>query len=88
MTRSYRHTPITGIATAASEKRDKQLAQRRWRHGVKEALRRGRPLPLLREVSDRWSMAKDGRRWIDRFWLWRRMEQEEFEAFRARVMRK
>jgi hypothetical protein len=31
MSRSYRKTPIRGITTADSEKRDKQLANRRLR---------------------------------------------------------
>ncbi len=68
MSRSYRKTPITGITTAASEKRDKQLANRRLRRRVKQALR-GEPeaqvLPLKREVSDVWTMDKDGKRWFD-----------------------
>ena len=64
MSHSYRHTPITGITTAESEKRDKQLASRRWRHAVREAIRRGRDvLPVRRECSDPWLFDKDGKRW-------------------------
>lgn len=68
MSRSYRKTPIAGISTAVSEKRDKQLVNRRLRRGVKQELR-GEPeaqvLPLKREVSDVWTMDKDGKRWFD-----------------------
>lgn len=68
MGRSYRKTPIRSITTAASEKRDKQFANRRLRRVVKQALK-GEPeaqvLPLKREVSDVWVMDKDGKRWFD-----------------------
>ncbi len=68
MSRSYRQTPIMGITTAASEKWDKQLANRRLRRVVKQVLK-GEPdaqvLPLQREVSDVWTMDKDGKHWFD-----------------------
>jgi hypothetical protein len=57
-----------GITTAASEKRDKQFANRRLRRVVKQVLTdepEVRPLPLKREVSDVWAMDKDGKRWFD-----------------------
>jgi hypothetical protein len=68
MSRSCRKTPIVGITTAASEKRDKQLANRRLRRVVKRVLRdepEAQVLPLKREVSDVWAMDKDGKRWFD-----------------------
>jgi hypothetical protein len=68
MSRSCRKTPIVGITTAASEKRDKQLANRRLRRVVKRVLRdepEAQVLPLKREVSDVWGMDKDGKRWFD-----------------------
>ena len=68
MSSSRRKTPIMGITTAVSEKRDKQLANRRLRRVVKQALKdepEVQVLPLKREVSDVWSMDKDGKRWFD-----------------------
>lgn len=68
MTHSYRHTPIGGHGLAASDKADKQAAQQRWRHRVRQALHIGQydRLPELREVSDVWGMAKDGKTaWSD-----------------------
>jgi hypothetical protein len=68
MSRSCRKTPIVGITTAASEKRDKQLANRRLRRVVKRVLRdepEAQVLPLKREVSDVWAMDKDGKCWFD-----------------------
>jgi hypothetical protein len=51
-----------GVTTARSEKEDKQLAHRRLRRRVRCAMNRGdEALPLLREVSNVWAMAKDGR---------------------------
>lgn len=72
MSRSRRKTPIYGMTTARSEKRDKQL----W-HGRMRACERGRLrdarvdfdahlTTLEREVSNRWAMDKDGRQW----WPW------------------
>jgi hypothetical protein len=68
MSRSYRKTPIRGITTAASEKQDKQFANRRLRRVVKQVLKdepEAQVLPLQREVSDVWAMDKDGKRWFD-----------------------
>ena len=68
MSRSYRKTPIAGITTAASEKRDKQLANRRLRCMVRQRLKdepEAQVLLLKREVSDVWTMDKDGKRWFD-----------------------
>ncbi|MCK8786311.1 hypothetical protein M0638_18190 [Roseomonas sp. NAR14] len=66
MSRSRRRTPITGITSADSEKADKRRANR----AVRRALRQDdvadpdAVLPGLRDVSDTWSMAKDGKRWL------------------------
>jgi hypothetical protein len=65
MSRSYRKTPITGITTATSEKHDKQLANRRLRRVAKQVLKdepEAQVFPLKREVSDVWTMNKDGKR--------------------------
>ena len=60
MSRSRRHTPITGITTARSEAYDK----RRW-HKRFRVLARSRDIELTDErlVSDPWSMQKDGKKW-------------------------
>ncbi len=64
MSRSYRHTPIFGFTMAPSEKWQKRRARHVWRQAVKVALGNGAEiLPHLREVSNVWSMPKDGKRW-------------------------
>jgi hypothetical protein len=67
MSRSRRKTPICGITTAESEKKDKRIANRKLRRRVRAALHADpdAPLPLLREVSDPWLMDKDGKMLID-----------------------
>lgn len=68
MSGSRRKTPIFGITTARSEKQDKRLANRKLRHAVKQRLGTdpNGVLPVLREVSNVWSMAKDGKHWHTR----------------------
>lgn len=74
MSHSRRHTPITGITTAASEKADKIIYHRRWRHSERArliaALDRDGGLDHLttlpNEVSDVWSWEKDGKAYWDR----------------------
>jgi hypothetical protein len=66
MSRSILHSPATGVTTCRSEKEDKRLANRRLRRTVVQRLSSAGDLdllalPLLREVSDRWGMGKDGR---------------------------
>lgn len=67
MSRSRRKTPIRGMSSADSEKQDKRMANRRPRRRVRSALRvePEAPLPQLREVSNPWSMDKDGKRFFD-----------------------
>ena len=57
MTRSRKNNPVTAHTTAHSEKADKKRAHRARR--AKERSQ-GRKVDL-REVSDPWTMAKDGR---------------------------
>jgi len=69
MARSRRHTPIASITTAASEKQDKRRANRIHRSAASSTVKRDTDpdatvLPIMREVSDEWSMAKDGRSWF------------------------
>jgi hypothetical protein len=54
------------MTTARSEKRDKVAAHRSLRVAERADYGRVDPVgPLLREVSDVWVMAKDGRQRID-----------------------
>lgn len=69
MSRSRRHTPVCGITTARSEKADKRQANRRLRVRLRSTVARtlrtvsgAEPLwPGIRDVSDPWAMAKDGK---------------------------
>jgi hypothetical protein len=69
MSRSTRKRPWTGVTTAKSEKRDKILAHRRLRAATRllerlPEIREAAPglsFPIMREVSDVWSFAKDGK---------------------------
>jgi hypothetical protein len=68
MSRSKQKNPITGITTAASEKQDKRIANRRLRRRIKQLLGadpRADILPLEREVSNVWLMDKDGKTRFD-----------------------
>ena len=68
MSRSRRKTNICGITTAASEKADKQKANRAERHKVKSAMvtkNEIEVLPTKRETSNVWAMAKDGKIYFD-----------------------
>lgn len=65
MSRSKRKTPIFGYTTATSEKIDKRLANRAYRHKVKLAIKGGSDLfPVQQEVSNVWSFGKDGKRYV------------------------
>jgi hypothetical protein len=82
MSRSRRKTPISGITVAESEKKDKQIANRRLRHRVRSALATGAEvLPERREVSNVWSFDKDGKHWWDR-------KKDRAEPWYARMWRK
>lgn len=66
MSRSYRKTPISGITIGDSEKWDKQKANRKLRHKVKEAVEKdAEVLPERREVSNVYMFWKDGKHWFD-----------------------
>ncbi len=68
MSRSKRKTPIIGITTSESEKADKVASHRRIRRVVKQAItpELETPLPLEHQLTNTWSMAKDGKRYFDR----------------------
>lgn len=64
MSKSYRKTPIFGMCgSRVSEKFDKRKANRKLRKRIKSNIKKGYTLifPLLREVSDVWEFAKDGK---------------------------
>lgn len=69
MSRSRKSFPACGITTAQSEKQDKRIYNRRFRHRSKQKLMnfdpQGDVLPVLRELSNVWSMAKDGKMMFD-----------------------
>lgn len=66
MSRSYKHTTISAITTAQSEKRDKQLANRRFRRISRHRVKIDKePLIDLDEISDIWDFQKDGKRYFD-----------------------
>jgi len=64
MSRSLKRNPFTGTTTSISEKQEKQSANRRLRREVRRKIDEDADdpgLPLLREVSNVWSMSKDGK---------------------------
>ena len=62
MSRSHRKTPIRGIAAADSEASDKAASHRKVRRAVRVAVAKDDPvLPQERELTNPWSMAKDGK---------------------------
>ena len=71
MSRSYKKTPIIGIAEDVSEKKDKVRAQRKERNAVNRFLRRIDEdewdgfIPITKPTFDPWSAAKDGKGWFD-----------------------
>lgn len=66
MSRSFKHTTISAITTAQSEKRDKQLANRRFRRISKHRVRiDAEPLVHLNEISNIWDFQKDGKRYFN-----------------------
>lgn len=81
MSRSYRHSPFTGICSH-SDKPGKTLANQRLRSRQRDAIKGCRDfenliVPLLREVSNVYSFPKDGKMRIKKTW-------EDY----ARMMRK
>ncbi len=69
MARSYKHTPIFGYVggrSGESEKKDKRFNNRRLRSRNATAIRTYGEFAhflTMREVSDPWSMSRDGKRY-------------------------
>ena len=77
MSRSYKKVPIVGHTNADSEKADKKIWHRRFRHKTKSILRsmhndvesiNDTVMPVEDDVSSLWSMSKDGKHYIGQ-WL-------------------
>ena len=69
MSRSHRHTPITGITCSKSDKPGKVKANRALRASTRPVLGNcadydDLAMPLLREVSSAWSFPKDGKQYM------------------------
>lgn len=67
MSRSRRHTAITGITSAASEKQDKRMAAGRLRMLARQALRDAPEdvvAPDRRLAGSPWTFAKDGKQYL------------------------
>ncbi len=66
MARSRRKIAILGNTSEPSEKKDKRRANRALRVAVRGVLAKGdEVMPVIDDVSNVATMAKDGRRWID-----------------------
>ena len=65
MSRSFRHTPIAGHTCAETEKWDKRKANRKLRRLSRLVTDdEDQVVPALREVSNTWSFAKDGKHFM------------------------
>ncbi|MCU0437460.1 MAG: hypothetical protein MUC49_06050 [Raineya sp.] len=65
MSRSKKKTPIIGITSSETEKEDKKLANRKFRKVVKAQIKKEKDiLALVKEVSNVWSFAKDGKKYV------------------------
>ena len=68
MGKSRKKTSIGGITNSCSEKHDKRIYNRRYRHACKQSLHidsERELLPNLKEYSNPWGMDKDGKSWFD-----------------------
>jgi hypothetical protein len=64
MSRSYKHTNISGITTSKSEKQEKRKFNRRFRHIADRKLKNEMEdyiEPDKNEIDDIWSFSKDGK---------------------------
>lgn len=66
MSRSFKKNPITGMTCSESEKKDKEIANRKLRRKTKTmmvdiALNSDKILPKKKDTSDIWAFSKDGK---------------------------
>jgi len=73
MSRSKKHNPICAITCAKSEKQDKQIINRIIRRKIKANLKTKDLeeldeiiIPTQDEIMNKWSMAKDGKQYIEK----------------------
>ena len=64
MSRSFRKTPVVGVAKAESDKPFKVREHRRERRAVKAALKADGPLPDPRAFGNPWASEKDGKQFL------------------------
>lgn len=77
MSRSRKKHPFSGNG-GDSEKFDKRKNNRRLRRKSKVALEQGKEiLPIMREVSNPWDMAKDGKSRLDKNSDWYKREMRK-----------
>jgi hypothetical protein len=67
MARSIRKTPVRGITSADSEKADKAASHRKLRRATRQLITRvlETPLPTEQQLTNPWTMAKDGKARFD-----------------------
>ncbi|MBL9199972.1 MAG: hypothetical protein JNL39_05660 [Opitutaceae bacterium] len=78
MSRSRRKHSIASVTAAASGKQDKREANRALRKATHQrlgAMSDDTVLPVIREVSDVWNTAKEGKRFFDPAWHPKRMRK-------------
>lgn len=69
MSRSYKKTPICGNAISVSDKKGKQIANRKFRCAERTLINSSRfdDLPInMNQVYNVWSLPKDGKRYFGR----------------------
>src|SRR5262249_18519153 len=67
MSRSRKHTPVSGLSNSESEKKDKVRAHRTERHAVKSKLSETLDQDVIGSEHKRsrgWTFAKDGKRFL------------------------
>lgn len=70
MSKSYKKTSISGCSAVKSEKKDKQLYNRKLRRITKQMMLREvmeeLVFPTKKEIQDVWLMPKDGKSYFDK----------------------
>ena len=65
MSRSLKKTAKIGFSSSDSEKKDKRMANRSFRHKAKQQIKTGKdPVSDMNEIMTTWAMAKDGKRYV------------------------
>jgi hypothetical protein len=65
MSRSGKKTPKIGFSSSDSEKKDKRIANRSFRHKAKQQIKSGKePVTDMNDIMTTWAMAKDGKRYV------------------------